>query len=69
MGTSQVAPQGFQLVAGRDAKVLDAGGRVEYHELAKGGTLHLRRETLDVLASEEILRAAIGKARNHAWQY
>lgn len=53
----------------RDKKGIDAGGRIDDQELAKGGTLDLGGQALHPFPGEEILRATIGEASNHASQY
>ena len=58
----------MQPVARRHAKIPDAGCGIEDQELAEGGTLHVNRKPLHAISPEELLRATIGEARNHASQ-
>jgi hypothetical protein len=64
--TSAVAPQPFQAVARRHAKIRQTHGRIQHAELPQRHSLNSRPELPDRLSLEEPIGVLIPKALDHA---
>jgi hypothetical protein len=69
MEAPKVALQGLQPIARRDAKVLETSRRIEDQELAERRALDLLGEAFHALSAEDVPRATVGEACNHAGEY